>query len=341
MRAAFFRRHGDPEVLEVGEAPDPVVAHGSAVVEVRAVAMNHLDLWVRRGLPGLALDLPHIGGSEVAGVVAELEPAVEGWTVGDRVVIDPCLWCGECVQCVRGEPLLCEDFKVLGEHIHGGAAEKVRVPATSLFRAPAHLEFTDAASVPLVFPTAWRALVGRARLCEGEWLLVTGGSGGVSTAAVQIGKLLGAKVVAITSGPENAERLERLGADLAIDRLAGSFVAEVRERTEGGPDVILDGVGAALWQDCLRCLGRGGRLVSYGATTGAGVELDLRHLFWKQQQVIGTTLASRREFEEVLAHVAAGRLKPVIDDVLPLDEIRAAHERLEAGAVFGKLVLVP
>jgi NADPH:quinone reductase-like Zn-dependent oxidoreductase len=342
MRAAFIREHGGPGVLELGEAPEPILAHGTAIVDVRAVALNHLDLWVRRGMPGLTVRFPHIGGSDVAGVVAAVGPGVEGWEPGDRVIVNPSLWCGECAFCERGEHPLCARFMILGEHVPGGAAEKVRVPGRNLYRIPDSLGFEEAAAVPLVFQTAWRALVGRARLAPGETLLVTGASGGVSTAAIQIGKLLGARVVAVSSGPAKVARVRELGADVAIDRLSRDVVGAVRACTGGqGVNVLLDSVGDALWRECLRCLGRGGRLVTYGATTGSDVRLDVRRIFWKQQEIIGTTMASRQEFEEAMGHVMSGELQAVVDEVMPLDRIREAHERLEAGEVFGKLVLVP
>lgn len=342
MRAAFFRQHGGPEVMEVGEAPHPPVAAETAVVEVRAAALNHLDLWVRRGIPGLEVALPHIGGSDVAGVVAEVGSGVEGWSPGDRVAVNPALWCGRCRPCQLGEHSLCEAFAILGEHVAGGFAERVRVPARNLFPLPEALGFEEAAAAPLVFQTAWRALVGRGRLGAGETLLVTGGSGGVSTAAVQIGALVGARVLAVTSGPENARRLRDLGADVAIDRLAEDFVEAVRRETQGRrADVILDSVGEAMWSGVMRCLAPAGRLVVYGATTGAKVGLDLRFVYWKQFEVIGSTMATQAEFRRVMELVAAGRLRPVVDAVWPLERIRDAHERLEAGGVFGKLVLTP
>lgn len=341
MRAAFIRTHGGPEVLEVGESPEPVAAVGTAIVEVRAVALNHLDLWVRRGIPGLELEMPHIGGSDVAGVVHETGPEVEGWAPGDRVVVNPSLWCGSCDFCRKGEESLCRSFRILGEHVRGGAAEKVRVPARNLFRIPGELPFERAAAAPLAYQTAWRALH-RARLEPGETLLVTGASGGVATAGVQIGRYLGARVLALTSGPGNVARVAALGAEGVVDRLESELVPEVRRLTGGrGVDVVLDSVGEATWKDCLRCLGPGGRLVTYGATTGASVSLDVRHVFWKQLQVIGSTMGSRAEFEAVMHLVAGGTLEPVVDAVLPLEAIRDAHERLEAGGVFGKLVLTP
>ena len=342
MYAAFFRRHGGPEVMETGEAPEPVVAAGSVIVEVRAAALNHLDLWVRRGLPGLTLDLPHIGGSDVAGVVCEVGPGVDDWAAGDRVAVNPSLWCGECEWCVRGEHPLCVEFKILGEHVAGGTAERVRVSATNLFRIPDSLDFRIAAAAPLAYQTAWRALMGRGRLAEGETVLVTGASGGVSTAAIQIARLAGATVYAVTSGPENVERVRELGAEVVFDRLEGPFSDGVRRETGGrGVDLVLDSVGEAAWDQCLRSLARLGRLVTYGATTGPRGEIEIRHTFWKQISVSGSTMASRSEFEAVMGHVASGALQPVVSDVLPLSSIRQAHVTLEEGRAFGKLVLEP
>ncbi len=342
MRAALMREHGGPEVLEIGELPDPEPRRGEVVVDVRAVALNHLDLWVRRGLPGLELELPHVGGADVAGTVASVGEGVEGWTAGDRVVVNPGQWCGRCEWCVRGENSLCEHFRILGEHVQGGLAEKVRVPAVSLYPLPEGFPFEAAAAVPLVFQTAWRALVSRARLAPGETVLVTGGSGGVSTAAIQIAALCGARVLAVTSGPEKVERVVELGADLAIDRLEEDFSRAAFEATDRrGVDVVLDSVGAAVWADCVRALARDGRLVTYGATTGPEGCQDIRRLFWKQIRIIGSTMASRAEFERVMDLVFSGRLRPVVDVVWPLDRIADAHARLEAGEGFGKIVLLP
>jgi NADPH:quinone reductase-like Zn-dependent oxidoreductase len=342
MKAAFFRRHGGPEVLEIGEAPEPVVAAGTVRVRVGAVALNHLDLWVRRGIPGLELKLPHIGGSDVAGEIEQLGAGVEGWSVGDRVAVNPSLWCGECDFCLRGEESLCRSYRIIGEHVRGGAAELLRVPAPNLFRIPDSLPIEVAAAAPLVYQTAWRALTSRGRLRDGETLLVTGASGGVSTAAIQIGVHLGARVLALTSGSENVARCRKLGAQEVLDRREVELVGEIRRLTDGtGVDVVLDSVGEALWTDCMRCLGANGRLVTYGATTGAEGKLNLAHMFWKQLQVIGSTMASKSEFDEVMRLVADEVLEPVVHQVMPLEEIRQAHEMLERGEVFGKLVLIP
>jgi len=342
MYAAFFSRHGGPEVMETGEAPEPVVATGTVVVSVRAVALNHLDLWVRRGIPGLSLDLPHIGGSDVAGVIDEVGAGVEGWEVGDRVALNPSLWCGRCEWCERGAHPLCVDFKILGEHVAGGTAERVRVAARNLYRLPDGLEFRVAAAAPLAYQTAWRALKTRGGLKQGDSVLVTGASGGVSTAAIQICKLFGARVLAVTSGPENVGRVSDLGADVVFDRLETDFVEGVKAHTKGrGVDLVLDSVGEAIWIQCLSSLSRLGRMVTYGATTGPRGAVEIRHMFWKQISVSGSTMATRSEFEAVMKHVAAGDLAPVVGDVLPLAAIRDAHEALEAGRVFGKLVLEP
>ncbi|MGH7540719.1 MAG: zinc-binding dehydrogenase [Gemmatimonadota bacterium] len=342
MRAAYFAEHGGPDVLRVGELPDPEPARDGVVVEVAAAALNHLDLWVRRGLPGLDVALPHIGGSDIAGVVADAGADVEGWSPGTRVVVDPGLWCGRCEWCRRGDQSLCPEYRILGEHVAGGFAERVAVPARNLLAVPDGVDLETAAAAPLVYQTAWRALITRAGLRAGEALLVTGASGGVSTAAIQIAKLAGATVFAVTSGPENVRRVRELGADVAIDRLEEEFSRRVWGETgKRGVDVVIDGVGEAVWEACIRALAPGGRFVSYGATTGARGRLDIRRLFWKQLVVLGSTMGSPGEFERVMRLVFEGRVRPVVDDVLPLDRIRDAHERLEAGEVFGKLVLVP
>lgn len=342
MRAAFFREHGGTDVLEVGELPDPSPARGEVVVEVRAVALNHLDLWVRRGLPGLRLEMPHVGGSDVAGEIVEIGEGVEDWGVGDRVVVNPTLWCERCEWCARGEHSLCDRFAILGEHVRGGFAERLAVRVRNLYRLPDGFPPEEAAAVPLVYQTAWRALVTRAGLRPGQSVLVTGASGGVATAAVQIARLAGATVYAVTSGPENARRVLEMGAHQVVDRLDEDFSRWIWRKTgKRGVDVVVDGVGEAIWEGCIRALAKDGTLVTFGATAGARGAVDIRRVFWRQLRVIGSTMASRGEFEEVMRLVFAGRLRPVVDTVLPLLRIREAHERLESGAAFGKVVLTP
>ena len=339
MIAAFFEEHGGPEVLRVGEMPTPKPGAGEVLIKVRAASMNHLDVWVRKGLP-IDMTMPHIGGSDVAGEVVELGAGVTGVKTGRRVVVNPSLSCGKCEWCRKGEEPLCDDYKILGEHTQGGFAEFVAVPAANLFPLPDGFSFTDAAAAPLVFLTAWRALA-RARLRAGDSVLVTGASGGVSTAGIQIAKHLGARVYAVTTA-ENVESVRELGADVVYDRGQADYAKQLYADTDKrGVDVVLDSVGSATWQQNVRSLARGGRIVVYGATTGYKAELDLRVVFWKQIEVIGTTMSNRSEFEEVMRLVFSGALKPVVDRVYPLDEIRAAHERLEAGEQFGKIVITP
>lgn len=341
MRAAIFYEHGGPEVVRIEEVPRPMPGPGEVLVEVRAAAMNHLDLWVRRGLP-IDTTMPHIGGSDISGVVAEAGPDALAVVLGERVLVNPILPCGRCRSCVRGEESMCRDLRIIGEHTNGGFAEYVVVPAANVYPLPEGFPFELAAALPVSYQTAWRALISRARLRPGEDVLVLGASGGTAIAAIQIAKLTGARVFAVTSGAENAGRVRALGADVVYDRLDADFSSEVYRATgKRGVDVVIDSVGAATWRSSLRTLARGGRLVAYGATTGHEGETDLRLVFWKQIEIIGTTMASRAEFEAMLRIALRGEITPVIDTAIPLDQTRAAHERLEAGAQFGKVVLVP
>jgi NADPH:quinone reductase-like Zn-dependent oxidoreductase len=341
MRAAIFHEHGGPEQLRIEEVPRPEPGPGEVLVEVRAAAMNHLDLWVRRGLP-IEITMPHIGGSDVAGVIAEVGSGVTGVTVGERVVVNPSLWCGRCRWCIRGEESLCVHYRILGEHTNGGFAEFVAVPATNVYPLPESISFEAAAALPVSYQTAWRALITRAALRAGEDVLVLGASGGTAIATIQVAKLAGARVFAVTSGAESVARVRELGADLVYDRTEVDFSREVYRKTgKQGVDVVVEGIGEATWTPSLRALAPNGRLVNYGATTGSKVVSDLRLIFWKQLQIIGTTMASRSEFEAMLRVALRGEIRPVIDIVLPLDQVREAHERLEAGDQFGKIVLVP
>lgn len=340
MKAAVFHQHGEPEVVEVADVPRPEAGAGQALIAVRAAAMNHLDLWARRGLPGLEFDFPHVGGSDIAGVVAEVGDGVDPLSVGTRVLVNPSLWCGSCEWCRKGEESLCESYRIIGEHTDGGFAEYVAVPATNVMALPDELSFERAAAVPLVYQTAWRGLIARGRLRPGETVLVTGGSGGVATAAIQIAKLAGARVIAVTGGADKARRLATLGADIVFDRLESDFSKEVWRATgKRGVDLAFDSVGEAAWPGILRALARNGRLVTYGATTGPAGRVEIRLTFWRQLEIIGTTMSSRSEFEEVMSLVFQGRLEPVLDVVWPLERAREAHERLEAGAQLGKIVL--
>ncbi len=339
MKAAVFHEYGGSDVLRIEDVPIPVAQSGEVLLRVHAAALNHLDVWVRKGLP--KTNLPHIGGSDIAGTVEALGPGVSGVEQGARVVVNPSLWCGQCEWCRAGEESECAQYRILGEHTNGGFAEYVAVPAVNLFPIPPGFAFDYAAAAPLAYLTAWRALVSKARVRAGSSVLITGASGGVATAAIQIARHLRARVFALTTA-ENEPWARALGADVVYNRDAVDFSKQVWEDTgKRGVDVVLDSVGEAIWPQCVRALARGGRLVCYGATTGPRGEIDLRVLFWKQLEILGSTMSNRTEFEEVMRLVFSGALKPVVDSVMKLEDIRAAHDRLEQGQHFGKIVLVP
>lgn len=341
MRAAIFDRHGGPDVVHTGEVPDPHPGPAEVRIAVRASAMNHLDLWVRRGLP-IKTTMPHVGGADIAGVVDAVGDGVPPELEGLRVVVDPSLEYDTFDGTSRGPDFPSRSLRLVGEHTDGGFAEYACVPAANLLQVPDDVRWADAAAAGLVSVTAWRGLVRRAGLRAGERLLVTGASGGVSTMAVQIGRLLGATVHAVTSGPRNVARVRELGAAHVYDRREGDWVGPLKDATEGrGVDVVLDSVGEAMWESALRSLAVGGRLVAYGATTGASGTVGIRHVFWKQLSILGTTMGTPAEFRRVMDLVFRGRLEPVVHEVLPLDQARRAHEMLEGGEVFGKLVLEP
>ncbi len=342
MRAAIFSEFGGPEVVRIREVPVPEPGPGQVRLRVEAASMNHLDLWVRRGLP-VETPMPHIGGSDIAGTVDALGPGVTGVPEGARVVVDPSLDYDWYDGQERGAGFERRRFRILGEHTQGGFAEYAVVPAANLLPIPEGFSSEAAAAAGLVFVTAWRGLIHRAGLRAGERVLVTGGSGGVGTAAIQIAKMAGAKVYVLTSGSKNVDRARELGADVVYDRTrVEDFSREIWQDTgKKGVHVAFDAVGEAVWQQCLKALGVGGRLVTYGATTGARGSTEIRVVFWKQLSILGSTMGKPAEFREVMGLVFARRLRPIIHEVLPLDQARRAHEMLEGGGVFGKLVLVP
>ena len=341
MRAALFSEHGGPEVIRVAEVETPEPGPGEVRLAVRAVSLNHLDLWARRGLP-FEIPMPHIGGSDVAGIVDAIGPGAQEVPLGTRVVVDPSLNYEWYQNTRRGAEISQPSFEVFGEHTQGGLADYCVVPATNLQEIPESVSFEVAGAAGVTFVTAWHALLGRGNLRPGETVLVTGASGGVSTAAIQIAKFSGARVYAVTSGRTNVDRVKTLGADVVYDRLEVDFAHEVWHDTgKRGVDIILDSVGEPLWESCLRSLAVGGRLVSYGSTVGPTVESDVRVIFWKQLSILGSTLGPPEDFRRVMTLIFDGLLTPVIYEVLPLTGARRAHELLESGKVFGKLVIVP
>jgi NADPH:quinone reductase-like Zn-dependent oxidoreductase len=342
MKAMVIERLGGPDVLVARELPDPAIQPNEALVEVKACGINHLDLWVRAGLPGLELRMPHVLGSDVVGVIAAVGEGVRHVKPGDRVLVNPTLSCGVCTPCRAGRDNLCREYDVLGRRRDGGYAEKVAVPALNCLPYPERLSWEEAAAVPLVFLTAWHMLVGRARLEPGEDCLVIGAGSGVGSAAIQIARLLGARVLATAGTHEKAERARALGAHEVVDHAAPDLAKQVRARTGGkGVEVVFEHVGGPVFEQAVAALARDGRLVTCGATLGSRVSLEINALFGKHLTLMGSWMGRRSEMEKVLEFVRDGRLKPVVDTVLPLSEARRAHERIEARAHFGKVVLVP
>jgi NADPH:quinone reductase-like Zn-dependent oxidoreductase len=341
MRALALEAVGGIEHLGLREVPDPSVERPDDVrIRVRTAAYNHLDLWVATGLPGLEVALPHIVGSDAAGIVEEVGSAVRAFAPGDRVMVNAGLWCGSCEACLDGDEPLCRSFRLIGEHAPGLAAEYVVVPERNLARVPQGMPWDQAAAFTLATLTAWRMLTTRAALRAGETVLIWGIGGGVAQAALQIAKLIGAHTIVTSGTGAKLEAARRLGADAALDHSAADVVATVRELTGGrGADVVVDSVGQATWERSLRALRRGGRLVTCGATTGPGVSLDIRRLFWHQWTLLGSTMGNRREYREIVRLAERGRLWPVVDRVVPLDGAVDALRRLEAGEQFGKLVI--
>ncbi len=340
MKAVRIHQFGGPEVLTYEDVPDPELRKDQVLVRVRACALNHLDLWVRKGLPGVKL--PHILGSDIAGEIAEVGEYLSGFKQGQRVLVAPMHFCGHCAKCVAGLQNQCREFTVLGNAVDGGNCELIAVPAANVILIPDSLDFNQAASVPLVFLTAWHMLVGRARVRSGQTVLVLGASSGVGIAAIQIAKLFHCRVITTAGDETKLEKAQALGADHGINHYKQKISDEVRKITnKEGVDIVVEHVGAATWDESMKSLKSSGTLVTCGATTGSGVGIELRHLFARQLSLLGSYMGTMGELYEVLGHVFAGRLKPVVDRTFPLKELRAAHEHLEKSQMFGKVVVNP
>jgi NADPH:quinone reductase-like Zn-dependent oxidoreductase len=341
MIAAHIRAHGELDQLSVGDVPDPKVGEEQVIVEVAAAALNHLDIWVRKGRPGLTLNFPHVLGSDASGTVLDVGSGVDRALIGSRVVLNPGLWCGRCEWCLRGEHSACATYSIVGLGRWGTFAQRVAVPAACLAPAPEHLSNHEAAALPLAYLTAWRMLTTRGQLKAGETLLIHGIGGGVAIAGLQLGKLMGARVIVTSSKAAKLQRAGELGADEFIDYARTPDVgAEVKRMTQGrGVDLVLDTTGAGTWPINFASVRKGGRIVHCGVTTGKVAEVDIAALYWNHISVIGSTMGSQEEFRAMVAAVGAAKMKPVIDSVFPLPEVRAAQERMEKGDQFGKIVL--
>ena len=338
MKAVRIHEFGGPEVLRYEDVPDPKPRKDQVLVRVRACAMNHLDIWVRKGLPGV--NLPHILGNDVAGEIVEVGEYVSGFKPGQRLLLAPMYFCNHCSKCVAGLQNQCPEFTVLGNRVDGGNCELMAVPAVNIIPIPDNLEFNDAASVPLVFLTAWHMLVGRARIRPGLTVLVLGASSGVGIAAIQIAKLFHARVITTAGDEKKLEKARALGADFGINHYQQKISEEVKRITnKEGVDIVVEHVGPATWDESVKSLKPAGTLVTCGATTGPQAALDLRFVYSRQLSILGSYMGTMGELYEVLGHIFAGRFKPVVDRVFPLKEARAAHEHMEKSQMFGKIVL--
>ncbi len=342
MKAVQFTEHGDRDVIGYGDHENVEPGRKEVRIEMRAGALNHLDVWTRRGLPGIDLEMPHIPGSDGAGVVDSTGDEVTRFEPGDRVAVSAGVSCGECEFCRDGDRTLCVNYHIIGEHVRGVHSEYAVVPAENLVHVPEHVDWETAAAAPLVFQTAWRMLLHRGDLRPGESVLVLGASGGVGHAAVQIADYAGAEVYATASSDEKLEYAREIGADHVINYEEESFARQIREHTgKRGVDMVVDHIGAATWQDSLKSLAKGGRVVTCGATTGPSPETNINRIFWNQLQVIGSTMGTPGQVDDVLELVWDGTFEPRIRQVLPMSETAEAHRLLEEREGFGKVVVIP
>lgn len=342
MKAVRFHQFGDLDTLVYEEVPAPKPGPGEVVIQVKACALNYLDLWIRQGVPAYKTPLPHIPGSDVAGIVSEIGPGGEGTSVGQRVIIAPGLSCFRCSYCLAGRDNLCDQYRIFGTAADGGYAEFAKAPAENLIPIPEGISFEEAAAFPITFITAWHMLITRAALKPGQDLLVLAGGSGVGSAAVQIGKLAGARVIATASTEKKLDQAGRLGADLLINYAERDFSREVFKMTKGrGVDVVFEHVGPATFGKSIVSLAKNGTLVTCGATTGPTTELDLRHVFWKDLSILGARTGTRAELEAVTRLVGERKLKPIVDSVYPLSKAREAQEKMQSRDLFGKVILTP
>jgi NADPH:quinone reductase-like Zn-dependent oxidoreductase len=342
MKAVYLTEHGGIDVLTYGELPDPVPSEGEVLVRVRACGINHADLWIRKGLPFLKIPFPFVLGGDIAGEVVAVGPATEELTLGTRVLVNPGVSCGRCEHCLSGRDNLCAHFRVIGEHLPGGCAEFVKVPLENLVPLPPDLSFVPAACLPGVFITTWNMIFDQAKLEPGEWILIHAGGSGVGSAAIQLARLAGANIITTAGSDEKVAKAIGLGAHHGINYKTHDFLREVRRITKKrGVDVVIEHIGEDVWERSLLCLAAGGRLVTCGATSGYLPKTNLRHVFFRNLQILGTHLGRKASLFRIVQLVHEGKIQPVLDRVLPLKEAQLAHQLLEQRQQFGKVVLVP
>ncbi len=342
MKAVVFKKHGGPEVLEYVDAPAPVVRANEVLVEVRACALNNLDVWARKGLPGIEIKMPHILGNDVAGVVREAGELVTWVRAGDEVMLQPGVSCGHCAECLRGEDNLCPEYDILGYRRDGGYAEFIIAPGVNVIPKPQSLSWEEAAALPLVTVTAWHMLVTRARVQPGEDVLIHAAGSGVGSIGIQVARLRGARVIATAGSDEKLEKARELGADETVNYTREDWPRVVRQLTgKRGVDVVFEHTGAETWPGSIASLAKGGRLVTCGATSGYDARTDLRQVFYRHISVLGSFMGSKAELLDAMRFIERGAIRAVVDRSLPLRDARRAHELMEDRAQFGKLVLVP
>src|SRR6185437_10359151 len=340
MKAVIFEQHGGPEVLKFTDVPDPKIKPNEVLVEVRACALNHLDVWVRNGLPGIKIPLPHIPGDDIDGVVRDVGELVTWANAGDEVMIQPGVACGHCAECLAGRDNMCDDYDIIGYRRDGGYAEFVAVPGVNVIPKPKNLSWPEAAALPLVTLTAWHMLVTRANIQPGEDVLIHAAGSGVGSVGIQIAKLRGARVLTTASSDEKLAKARELGADETINYTRDDWPKEVKRLTNGrGVDVVFEHTGAATWPGSILSLKKGGRLVTCGATSGFDAKTDLRHVFYRHLTILGSMMGSKADLLAAMKFIESGQIRAVVDRTLPLSDARKAHKLIEDRAQFGKLVL--
>jgi NADPH:quinone reductase-like Zn-dependent oxidoreductase len=343
MKAVVVYEHGGVDKLKYEEIGDPEVRANDVLVQVKACAMNHLDIWVRKGLPHLKIKYPHVLGSDVSGIVASVGKDVRGIETGTHVLVSPGITCGRCAHCLSGRDNLCRDYAILGENCPGGCSEYISVPKENILPMPKNVSFEEGASIPLVFLTAWHMLVTRAEIKPGELVLVQAAGSGVGSAAIQIAKLFGATVITTAGTDEKVEKAKKLlGADYGINYDTQDFLQEVRKITQKrGVDIIIDHTGMVNWEKNILALTMGGRMVVCGSTSGYEGKTDIRQVFFKRLSILGSTMGSKGDLFEVIKHVESEKLKPVVYKILPMSQVQEGHRLMESRDIFGKIVLVP
>lgn len=342
MKAVTFNQHGGPDVLNLADVADPQISANEVLIEVRACALNHLDVWVRGGMPGIQIPLPHILGNDIAGIVREAGELVSWVRAGDEVMVHPGVSCGHCAECLAGHDNMCDDYDILGYRRDGGYAELVAVPGRNVIPKPKNLTWPEAAALPLVTLTAWHMLVARAQVQPGEDVLVHAAGSGVGSVGIQIAKLRGARVIATASSDSKLARARELGADETVNYSNADWPKQIKRLTNGrGVDVVFEHTGEATWPGSILSLKRGGRLATCGATSGFDARTDLRHVFYRHLTILGSMMGSKADLLAAMKFIESGQIRAVVDRTLPLAEARQAHQLMEDRAQFGKLVLTP